>query len=309
MKTTYKILGIAIGVFFIVVFFTATICFIKNVWLDAISSRKAGVAVYEIKGILYNASSITKLIEQSLKENKVKAAVVRIDSPGGLVGPSQELYSAFKKLDEKLPVIMSIQSLGASGGYYVALGGRKIFANPGSITASIGVIMQFINAEGLYKWAKIEHYSITSGKYKSIGSPYRPMTKEEKEILLNLAKDIHSQFINEISKRRKLPLAEIEKIADGRILSGSQAVKYGLIDGLGDFDYAVSEAKKLAGLDEHAPIFYIEPKEGAIKKFLFGETSTIFQMLENLSLLLDNSNVWRIWLISPVVPTVSMIRP
>ena len=231
------------------------------------------VAVLDLDGVIYSSHSFIKEIEQIEENKQAKAVVVRINSPGGVVGPSQEIYEAIKNLDKKIPVVISMGSLAASGGYYAALGGRKIFANPGTLTASIGVIMEFVNTEKLFDWAKIERFAIKAGKLKDVGSPTRKMLPEERAFLENLLSDVHIQFRKEVKDRRRLTDSELDQVADGRIMTGFQAKQSKLVDALGGYQDAIKEAKQLAGLPEKAPVIVKEPQKGVLKELLFGETA------------------------------------
>jgi protease-4 len=185
MKKILKALLSLIGLFLIFVTLTCFYYFIKHTWFGPSTGRTAHVAVVEIKGVLLSSSRTVREIQEVLDTPQAKALVIRINSPGGLVAPSQEIFEAVKKADKKIPVVISMASVAASGGYYIALGGRKIIANPGTLTASIGVIMEFMNVEKLYQWAKIDAFSLTSGKLKDAGSPLRPMSPDEKNYFKN----------------------------------------------------------------------------------------------------------------------------
>lgn len=235
------------------------------------SPRSPHVAVVDLSGVIYSSASFIKDIE-SLEQNKsCKAAVIRINSPGGVVGPSQEIYESIRNLDKKIPVVISMGSLGASGGYYAALGGRTIFANPGTLTASIGVIMEFMNTEKLLDWAKIERFALKAGKLKDVGSPTRKMLPEEKAFLQTLLNDVHAQFRSTVKERRKLTDAELEETADGRVMTGLQAKEAKLVDKLGGYQDAVREAKRLSGLPESAPVIVKEAPRGLLKELLLGQ--------------------------------------
>jgi protease-4 len=226
----------------------------------------------DLNGVIYTSNSFIKETE-AIAENKMsKAVVIRINSPGGVVGPSQEIYEAIKSLDQKIPVVISMSSLAASGGYYAALGGRKIFANPGTLTASIGVIMEFMNTEKLLDWAKVERFAIKSGRLKDVGNPSRKMLPEEKLFLQSLLDDVHSQFRKEVQIRRHLTDAELNEVADGRVMTGAQAKKAKLVDALGGYQEAVKEAKALSGLNDQAPVIIKTPTKGLIKELLLGES-------------------------------------
>ncbi|MFM8316288.1 MAG: signal peptide peptidase SppA, partial [Deltaproteobacteria bacterium] len=222
MKKLMRILGTIMAVCFTAMIVSLTFTVFKH----SLSSTSQGphsphVAVVDLNGVIYSSSSFIKDVESLLDNTECKAAVIRINSPGGLVGPSQEIYQSIKSLDQKIPVVISMGSLAASGGYYAALGGRKIFANPGTLTASIGVIMEFMNTEKLMDWAKLERFSIKAGKLKDVGSPTRKMLPEEKAFLQELLNDVHVQFRQEVKARRNLTDSELDQVADGRVMTGA----------------------------------------------------------------------------------------
>jgi protease-4 len=268
-------------------------------------SSKGHIAVVDLDGIIMTSSSKIKELEEAQKAPGVKAIVLRINSPGGLVAPSQELYDAVRRVDKKVPVIASMGSLAASGGYYTAVGARKIYANSGTLTASIGVIMEFANTSKLYQWAKVERFALKGGKFKDVGSPLRPMTEDERALLMGLITDIHQQFRATVKERRKLTDQELDNTADGRIMTGNQAKKAKLVDELGGYEDAISDAKKIAGLPEDAPVVFPESKDGLLKKILFGDNeesktdlSAIFSSLKALPDLNIGAK-WRLWLLAP----------
>jgi protease-4 len=272
MKSLMRILGAIMAVCFTAMIVLLTLSFFKHSVFDPSKSpHLPHVAVLDLSGVIYSSASFIKDIE-SLEQNKsCKAVVLRINSPGGVVAPSQEIYDSIRNLDKKIPVIVSMGSLAASGGYYAALGGRTIFANPGTLTASIGVIMEFMNTERLLDWAKIERFALKAGKLKDVGSPNRKMLPEEKAFLQTLLNDVHSQFRSTVKERRKLTDAELEQTADGRIMTGLQAKEAKLIDQIGGYQDAVREAKKLSGLSESAPVIIKEAPRGLLKELLLGE--------------------------------------
>jgi protease-4 len=278
---------------------TLTYTFLKKVWFGQRGEGKEQVAFIDVSGMMVSATSTLRELDELLEDKTVKALVVHINSPGGLVAPSQELYEAFKRADAKVPVIVSMASLAASGGYYAALGGRKIFANPGTLTASIGVIMEMVNTEKLYQWAKVERFTLKAGKFKDVGTPLRPMKPEERELLSTMLTDIHAQFRGTVKERRKLSDAELDAVADGRVMTGSQAKAARLIDEFGGLEDAIREAKKVAKLPETAYVRYSDAKEGLLKKILFG---TLAGRWETLTDVLPPAlgPGWRIALLAPV---------
>ncbi len=240
---------------------------------------KDEVAVLEIKGVIAEADEVLEKIRTISEKSGVKAVIVRIDSPGGGVAASQEIYEELKKLDKTKPVIASLSSLAASGGYYVAIGARKIVANPGSLTGSIGVIMQLADLQKLYDFIKITPITIKSGKFKDIGSTSRNMTAEERQILQKLSDDIHVQFKKHVAEARKIPISEVEKLADGRIFTGLGAKDVHLVDEIGNFEDAIDLAAKEAGIKGKPKLYYPEAKKDGLLKMLMGTKSFLDKFL------------------------------
>ncbi|MEN8140350.1 MAG: signal peptide peptidase SppA [Thermodesulfobacteriota bacterium] len=213
------------------------------------SAGSDGVGVMEIKGIILAAEEPLKTLRRFAENSTVKAVVVRIDSPGGAVGASQEIFSEIRNLSQLKPVVASFGSVAASGGYYAALGAEKIMASPGTLTGSMGVIMKFANLQQVFDKIGYKNEVIKSGEFKDMGSASREITAAERKLLQGLIDTVHSQFVDDIAETRGLPVAEVKKVADGRIFSGSQAKELGLIDELGNFNDAVQLAAEMGGLD------------------------------------------------------------
>lgn len=209
--------------------------------------KKDGVGLLEISGVIMDSKKALKSLKAFEENPAVKALVVRINSPGGAVAPSQEIYDAIKRFPR--PKIASMSSVAASGGYYIAVAADQIYSNPGTITGSIGVIMEFANLEKLYEWAKIKRYSIKTGKFKDAGAEYREMQPEERALLQGMVDGVLLQFKTAVADGRKLTLEEVTPLADGRIFSGAQAKAARLVDELGGIDDAVAAAGKLAGIE------------------------------------------------------------
>ncbi len=258
------------------------------------------VAVLELEGIILDSSELLEDIEAIKANSQVKGVVMRINSPGGVVGPSQEYFQAIKELDQKIPVVVSMGAVAASGGYYAAMGARKIYANPGTLTASIGVIMEFVNTEKLYDWAKVKRFALKSGALKDVGSPFRPMKPEEKEFLQTLMDNIHVQFRNTVKAQRKIDGEALLKVTDGRIMTGEQAFEAKLVDTLGGLTDAIAETKKLAGLSPESPVSYPKPKEGFLQKYLVGEMAGLFAKF-NETYQLHLAPGWNIMLLAPLM--------
>ena len=251
-KVLSVFLGMVVGLFMLVLFLILFVV-IAGYTIKALSgaivtspdtvkeSTGDHIAVVEVNGIIVKSKPVIDLLHRAEKDKSVKAIIVRINSPGGAVAPTQEIYEEIRRIDGEfdaetgsgMPVYASFATLAASGGYYIGVGAREIYANPGTITGSIGVIMNFIDMEELYKWAMLKPEVIKSGRFKDIGSPYRPMKNEERNLLGDVTINVHKQFIEDIleSRRDKIKTS-MEKLADGKIFSGQMALGHGLVDGL-----------------------------------------------------------------------------
>jgi protease IV len=223
------------------------------------------IGVVNVHGVITNSVEITEHLEEFGKDDSITAIVLRIDSPGGGVAASQEIYDAVVELKKNKKIVVSMGSVAASGGLLIACAADKIVANPGTITGSISAIMQFANFEELLKKVGLKSSVVKSGKYKDIGSPFREMTPEEQKIIQDLIDDIFNQFVDVIVRDRKLSREQVISIADGRVFSGRKAKEYGLIDSLGDMNTAAKLAIKLAGKDGKYDLVY--PREKRLTLF------------------------------------------
>jgi len=208
------------------------------------------IALIKIEGVILDSREIIEELKEYNSNESVKAILLRIDSPGGAVAPSQEIYEEVKKIrDEgKKKIVTSMGSVAASGGYYIASVSDKIVANPGSITGSIGVIMELANVSGLMKKVGVESVIIKSGKYKDIGSVFRTMTKEERDLLQGMMDDVHDQFIEAVAVGRDIEKERLIPIADGRVFTGRQAKELGLVDEIGNMQDAIRLAADMVGI-------------------------------------------------------------
>jgi protease-4 len=230
------------------------------------------VAVIELRGVILDPQPVVEKLVKLRKNEKVKAIVLRIDSPGGGVGPAQEIYSEVKKAQKEKKVLVSMGSVAASGGYYIACAADTIMANPGTITGSIGVIMESLNVEELLHKIGLRSMVVKSGKHKDLGSPLRPMTDEEKKLLQGVLDSVHDQFIRAVAEGRKLPVEKVRELADGRIFSGEQAKNLGLVDELGNLEEAIALAAKMAGIQGEPEVIYAEKKRFSLFDFLLQES-------------------------------------
>ena len=205
------------------------------------------VALVEVEGLIVDAQQVVRQLEEHLEDPSIRAVVVRVESPGGVVGPSQEIHDAIARVREKgKPVVVSMGAIAASGGYYLAVAASHIVANPGTLTGSIGVLIQLADVEGLLKKVGVRFEVIKAGRHKDVGNFSRPMTPEERAILQGLLDDMYDQFVTAVAKGRRLDRATVLELADGRVYSGRRAKELGLVDSLGGLEDAVRTAGRLA---------------------------------------------------------------
>ena len=261
--------------FFILVFSSVSAAFILGTSiLIVVSSMDSDldfgekVGVVEVSGVISESREIIEPLNRFRKDESIKAIVLRINSPGGGVGPSQEIYREIQKTIEKKKVIASMGGIAASGGYYIASATDGIVANPGTITGSIGVIMGFTNFQKLLEKVGLVPIVIKSGEFKDTGSPVREMTKEEREMLQGFVKRIHQQFVEDVAKGRKIDKHRVEAIADGRILTGEEAKALGLVDRIGNLEDAVAWAGKLGGIEGEVKSIYAKERKLSLLKYL-----------------------------------------
>ncbi len=207
------------------------------------------IAIVELEGLIVDVDDQVRELRAYRDNPGIRAVVLRINSPGGAVAPTQELYGAIRRLREAgKPVVASLGAVAASGGYYIAVAADQIYANPGTLTGSIGVVMQMANLNALMKKVGVEYVVVKAGEFKDVGNFARPMTAEEHRILQALLDDVHGQFIAAVADGRKLDRAVVRRFADGRVFSGTQAKALHMIDELGGLEEAVEGAATLAGL-------------------------------------------------------------
>lgn len=226
------------------------------------------VGVIELTGIIADAKDIINQLKDFRKKDTIKAIVIRIDSPGGGVGPSQEIFREIRKTVKTKKVVASMGAIAASGGYYVAAGADGIIANPGSITGSIGVIMGFTNFQQLLEKIGLVPVVVKSGQYKDIGSPIRNMTEDERKIFKQFVDNIHRQFVEAIADGRKMDPAKVESLADGRIFSGEEAKSIGLVDRLGNLEDAIEWAGRMGGIKGEISAVYAKKKRFSLLEHL-----------------------------------------
>lgn len=261
--------------------------FLVSIWvLSYFSNREESfwggekIAVIEVRGVILDPQPIVEKLVKLRKNEKIKAIVLRIDSPGGGVGPAQEIHAEVKKAQKEKKVVVSMGSVAASGGYYIACAADRIIANPGSITGSIGVIVESLNVEELLGKLGLRSVVVKSGKHKDLGSPMRPMTAEDRRLLQGVIDSVHEQFIRAVAEGRNLPLEKVRELADGRIFSGDQARSLGLVDELGNLEDTIAMAAQMAGIRGEPEILYPEKKRFSLFDLLIQET--VQKIVENL---------------------------
>ena len=226
------------------------------------------VGIIEINGVIADSKKILEQIKAFRNNSSVKSIVLRINSPGGAVGPSQEIYREIRKTIEEKKIIASLGTIAASGGYYIAAAADGIVANPGTITGSIGVILGYTNFEELFEKIGLNPVVIKSGEYKDIASPVRKMTESERALLQEFSDNVHVQFIGHVASARKLSFDQVEEIADGRIFSGEKAKKLELIDRLGNLEDAIEWAGRLGGIEGDIITVYPPEEKLPFMKYL-----------------------------------------
>lgn len=236
------------------------------------SVTKHNVAVVELKGIIDSSKDVLDQLYKEAHNPKSEGIVLRIDSPGGAVGPSQDIYNAVLKLKSKKPIVASMGALAASGGFYSAIGASKVLAQPGTMTGSIGVILQIPNFSKIMNVVGVDVATIKSGKLKDAGNTFRPMTDEEKGFLETTAKSVHEQFLRDVSLARNIPLETLREFGDGRVILGEEAKRLNLIDGFGTVYDAARLVFELKGAPLDADVVpnlvYPADKFGDLKKLL-----------------------------------------
>ena len=272
-KRAAVVLGVIFGGLFLVLFgfmllaYSAVKGTATGVSLETETTVGARIGIVEAKGTIGDAApagvdsdKVVKLLKKYEKDDDVKAIVLRVDSPGGAVAPSQEIHDAIKRIKARKKVVVSMAGLAASGGYYISAPADRIFAEPGTLTGSIGVIFMHFNVRGLLEWAKVEETTLKSGKYKDTLSPFRPIHETDREEIQSISDDVYGQFVQAVAQGRGLPEARVREIAEGRIYTGKRAKELKLVDELGGLDDAIAAAWGLAGQSGEPKVQY-PPRE------------------------------------------------
>ena len=242
---------------FLIITLIVVIIFIALYLVTSLTPAGSGkIGVVEIEGAITDMKEAMEDVVKFKEDDSIMGVILRINSPGGAVGPTQEIYSEIKKLKKSKKVYVSMGSVCASGGYYLAVTGEKVYASPSTITGSIGVIMQQTVVEDLMKKIGVEANTIKSGPLKDTGTPFRKMRDDERKYLQGVIDSIYEQFVNDVAEGRKMPVDKVKQLADGRIYTGLQAKDTGLIDNIGTFYDVVDEMQKDLGIHGKPSLVY-----------------------------------------------------
>jgi protease-4 len=273
---------------FLIITIIITVFFITFYLIGSFSSVGAGkIGVIEIEGAITDMKEAMEDVVNFKEDDSIKGVILRINSPGGAVGPTQEIYSEIKKLKQSKKVYVSMGSVCASGGYYLAVMGEKVYASPSTITGSIGVIMQQTVVEDLMKKIGVEANAIKSGPLKDTGTPFRKMRDDERKYLQGVIDSIYEQFVNDVAEGRQMTVDRVKQLADGRIYTGLQAKQMGLIDDIGTFYDVVDEMQKVLGIQGKPSLVYGKRPfsflrwliSSAVQDIIFKNTSQPVQFL------------------------------
>ena len=253
------------------------------------------IGVVDLEGVIITPSVVVPQLKKFADDDSIKAIILHVNSPGGGVAASEEIYREVKRIrdEKKKRIVASIETLGASGAYYVSCATDKIYADNGSIVGSIGVISEWFNYGDLLRWAKLKDITMKAGEFKDTGSPTREMTPAEKEYLQSLIDNMHTQFIQAVADGRKAKFDDIKAIANGKVWTGEQALSMKLIDQVGDFQTAVDDTAKAVGIKGEPVLVHSERERKTLLDLLFGDVSEWLPTREKL--LDQHMNFYYLW--------------
>ncbi len=262
------------AVLFFALSLIALALYLSDTGSPALSFSSGQIAVLDLEGVILDSKDFVDQLKEYGNRPSVKIVLLHLNTPGGGVAASQEIYQAVKKFraESHKKVVVSMSSVAASGGYYVACAADRIFANPGTITGSIGVIAEWLNYGDLLRWAKMESVVIKSGTFKDAGSPTRQLTDAEKAYFQSLIDNMYVQFVSAVASARKMDEATVRKLADGRVFTGQEAVKNGLVDEIGSYQDAIAAAAKMAGISGEPKLVSPPKKAFSLWDTLLGES-------------------------------------
>ena len=292
---TWMIIGGGLFALFVAILFALVLFTIRDEEGDAFGFTENKIGVIEVSGFILQSKSFIEQLQRFAENSSIKAIILRIDSPGGGVAASQEIYNEVLRLrkQKKKIIVSSMASVGASGAYYIACGTDKIIANPGTVTGSIGVIAEWINYGDLMKWARLKSIVFKSGELKDAPSPIRELTDSEKKYLQNIIDDMYIQFVTAVANGRKLEFEEVRGLADGRVFTGKDAKAKNLVDELGGLQDAVEITTKLAQIRGEPKLVYpAKPRKGLLG-LLFDDAAGVLPMSTALDSRIQFSYVWK----------------
>jgi protease-4 len=288
-RTSRTLLWIVIGggIFFIFVLAVFAFVFIA---LHATQRSTIGsafgekIAVVDLDGVILSPSTVVRQLKDFADDDSIKAIILHVNSPGGGVAASEEIYREVKRIrdEKKKRIVASIETVGASGAYFVSSATNKIYADEGSIVGSIGVISEWVNYEDLLKWAKLKQITMKAGEFKDTGNPARPMTPEEKQYLQSLIDNMHTQFIRAVADGRHMKLDDVRAIANGKVWTGQEALAMKMIDQVSDFEGAVKDTAKAVGIRGEPTLVRPEKDRKTVLDLLFGDISEWLPSREKL---------------------------
>jgi protease-4 len=284
-------------------FFLFLISVFTLVYLSTRTQRADGfggfgekIAVVDLEGVILQPKTVVDQLKRYGDDTSIKAIILHVNTPGGGVAASEELYDAVKRIrdQKKKRIVASIETVGASGGYYVASATNKIFADRGSVVGSIGVIAQWVNYGDLMRWAKLKDITLKAGELKDAGNPSRDMTPEEKAYFQGLIDNMHGQFIHAVAEGRKMKEEDVKAIANGRVWTGEQALDLKLIDQIGDFQACVEDTAKSVGIKGEPTLIRPEKERKTVLDLLFGDASELLPDLRS-KVLQNNPGFFYLW--------------
>lgn len=235
------------------------------------------IAVVDLEGVIITPKDTVKELKKFADDDSVKAIILHVNSPGGGVAASEEIYKEVRRIrdEKKKQIVAAIETVGASGAYYVASGANKIYSNNGSIVGSIGVIMEWYNYSDLMKWAKLKNIVIKTGEFKDTGNPARDLTPAEQEYLQSTAENMLGQFVSSVASGRNMKVEDVKAIADGKIWTGEQAKSMKLVDEIGDFETVVKETAKAVGIKGEPTLVRVEKERRSLADLVFGDATDV----------------------------------
>ncbi len=253
------------------------------------------IAVVDLEGVIITPKETVKQLKKFADDDAVKAIILHVNSPGGGVAASEEIYREVRRIrdEKKKKIVASIETVGASGAYYVSSAANKIYADNGSIVGSIGVIMEWYNYSDLIKWAKLKNVVIKTGEFKDTGNPARDLTPAEQEYLHGMAENMLGQFVSSVASGRNLKPEDVKSIADGKVWTGEQAKGMKLIDDIGDFETVVKETAKAVGIKGEPTLVRAEKEKRTLADLLFGDTSELWP--DTGKLIQSNPGFYYLW--------------